>query len=158
MISKNISRLKSYCQNYTKIENYDKAIADNENMWHCHHRLEIGSNGENVSHKDLKRSGLYFNRPTSELIFMLASEHNKLHNSGDKNPFYGKIHSCESKKKISETKKGRIFSEEHRKKLSDSHKGKQSSNKGRQMSEEQKKKISLAIKSYWEKKKIIQES
>ena len=25
------------CADYTKIENYDKAIADKEQMWDCHH-------------------------------------------------------------------------------------------------------------------------
>lgn len=44
--------------------------------------------------------------------------------TGDKNPFFGKKHTEETKKKISESKKGqlkgRVFSEEHRRKLSES--------------------------------------
>lgn len=130
MIRKEISDLKMYCSDdISMIENYDKAIADKENIWHCHHRLEIGSNGERVSHKDLKRSGLYFNRPASELIFMLGSDHNKLHN---KNP-----------------------SEETRRKRSESCKGRQSPNKGKHLSAETKKKMSLSIKSYWAKKRLV---
>ena len=84
MINKVISVLKMYCQDYKSIENYDKAIADKENIWHCHHRFEIGSNGERVSHKDLIRQGLYYNRPSSELIFLTNSEHKRLHKSGKK--------------------------------------------------------------------------
>ena len=31
-----------YCgEDISKIENYDKAIADTTQMWICHHRLEI---------------------------------------------------------------------------------------------------------------------
>ena len=48
---------------------------------------------------------------------------------GEKNPFYGKTHSEESKKKMSEAKKG-----------------KPAHNKGVPMSEEQKKKLSESIK------------
>ena len=93
-------KLNQYCnEDISKIENYEKAVSDKENMWHCHHRLEIGSNGENVSLKDLKRNGLYYNRPASELIFLLASDHTRLHN-------IGKHFSAETKRKISESCKG----------------------------------------------------
>ena len=49
----------------------------------------------------------------------------------------------EHKKKISKANKGRVFTEEHKKKLSETAKGK---NKGRLRSEEHKKKISEALK------------
>ena len=35
----NEKRAKSYCKDdISLIENYDKAIADNTQVWHCHHR------------------------------------------------------------------------------------------------------------------------
>lgn len=42
-----------------------------------------------------------------------------INNSGSNNPFYGKKHTAETKRHMSEMAKGRIFSEETRKKLSD---------------------------------------
>lgn len=43
--------------------------------------------------------------------------------TGEKHPFYGKHHSEETKKKLSESHTGKHFSEEHRNKLSESHTG-----------------------------------
>lgn len=35
-------RAKSYCkEDVTKIENYDKAVNDKTQTWHCHHRDEV---------------------------------------------------------------------------------------------------------------------
>ena len=65
---------------------------------------------------------------------------------GKDNPFYGKHHSDETKKKISEANKGnkiwlgKHLSEEHKKKISESHKGKK-------ISEETKRKISDTLKN-----------
>lgn len=75
MIRNNIEKL---CTNYTKIENYDKAIADTTQMWHCHHRLEIHEDYTN-SVKHLKMMNLYYNRPPEELIFLTSAEHSRLH-------------------------------------------------------------------------------
>ena len=71
----------------------------------------------------------------------------------------GKYHSEESKKKISESLKGRICSEETRRKISESNKGqtrskvtkKNNSNaqKGKNLSEKHKKKISKSIRKWW---------
>ena len=47
---------------------------------------------------------------------------------GEDNPLYGRHHSDEAKKKMSEIAKGRKVSTETRKKLSESHKGKTPSN------------------------------
>ena len=133
MISKDISTLKKYCNDYTKIENYEKAVSDKENIWHCHHILEIGSNGERISHKDLIKQCLYYNRPASELIFLTNSEHKRLHQSG-------KIFSEETKRKISEYRSGKQMSEEQKRKISESMRGK----KRPPRSEEWSRKISLA--------------
>lgn len=56
------------------IENYTEAMNDKENIWVCHHKLGI-----DISRDKLKRLGLYFHRPASELIFMMRSEHISLH-------------------------------------------------------------------------------
>ena len=69
---------KSYCRDdISLIENYDKAIADTTQMWHCHHRRETI-----YSVKDLQDIGEYYNRPACELIFLTSLEHNRLHNLG----------------------------------------------------------------------------
>ena len=61
---------------------------------------------------------------------------------GEANSFYGKIHSEEAKRKISEAKKGKIHSEEAKKKIGEAMKGK----KLGPQSEEHKRKISEAKK------------
>lgn len=124
-----------YCKNYTNIENYEKAKADNFVGWCCHHRK-----GEFMPTKELKASKMYYHRPAEELIFLTESEHDSLHHKGkqhseetkkkmsearkgEKHPMYGKKHSEEAKKKMSEAKKCKPKSEEHKKKLSENMKG-----------------------------------
>ena len=118
---------KSYCRDdISLIENYDKAIADTTQVWHCHHRRETI-----FSRKDLIEIREYYNRPACELIFLTNSDHNRLHKSCENNPmfgkpsvFKGKHHSAESLKKMSEAHKGKRFSESHKKKISEALKGK----------------------------------
>ena len=77
MISKTI---KNLCKEPEKIENYEKAVADTELTWHCHHRLEIDDNGNTVMYKaDLVEKNLYYERPPEELIFLTPTEHMRLH-------------------------------------------------------------------------------
>ena len=117
---------ESYCDgDYTKIENYDKAAADNFKGWCCHHRLGLIATGGvcNVTTQDLKDWGIYYNRPADELIFLRVSKHRRLHMlEGDKydhsvsfehnyfhthkfcgkeNGFYGKKHTPEALAKMS---------------------------------------------------------
>lgn len=113
MISKNAWAY--CCEDLSLIENYDKAVNDNTQIWRCHHRLEIQDDGKIIyTSKQLEEQGLYYNRPASELIFMTLSEHNALH--ARHNPE-------ERNQRRSKTLKGRTFSFEHRKHLSESLKG-----------------------------------
>jgi hypothetical protein len=162
--------LKYYCcKDLSKIENYEKAKADDFKGWECHHRLEThNSDGErrlvDITVEELKALGMYYNRPASELIFLTRSEHRSLH----KGPNKGKHHSEEWKRKISDGNKGKKrgpFSEEHRKKLSEAkkniseetrkkmseaNKGRPAWNKGKKMSEEFKQKMCKAHKGkHW---------
>ena len=134
------------CEDISKIENYDKAVNDEIQIWDCHHRLEThNSDGErrpiDLSMKELEVLGMYYNRPADELVFLAHAEHMSLHHKG-------KPKSEEYRKEKSEAYKGRKFghcSEETRKKLSEAMKG----NKiweGRHHSEETRKKISEAKK------------
>lgn len=136
----------------TKIENYEKAIADNTQTWHLHHRLETHKykdrnrkewikRDESISKKELQTFGLYYNRPAEELIFMTQFEHTSLHM---KNKYIseetrrkiseankGKKYSEETKQKLSAARKGLKLSEETKRKMSESHKGKTTWNKGK---------------------------
>ena len=60
------------------IENYQEAVSDDTQIWHCHHRGEILPCGVFSQH-DLKKFGLYWHRPASELIFLTPSEHHRIH-------------------------------------------------------------------------------
>ena len=113
---------KRFCKEPEKIENYDKAKADNFIGWCCHHRLEThNSDGErrivDIARKELKALNMYYNRPASELIFMKGSEHKSLHSKG-------KHHTEETRKKMAEAKKGKHLTEETRRKMVEAHKGK----------------------------------
>ena len=136
-------RFERYCKNPENIENYEAAKKDNFIGWDCHHRLETNnSDGErrevDILAAELQSLGMYWNRPASELIFLTISEHQFLHQKG-------KPRSEETKKKMSEAKKGNKYnlgkkhSEETKKKLSEAAKGKH-------LSEETKKKLSEAKK------------
>ena len=83
----------------------------------------------------------------------------KLYSSGMKHPMLGKQHSDESKKKMSEShkgkpshRKGKQLSEQIKKKISEANKGKIPPNKGIPMSEEEKKKMRNGKRS----KKVLQ--
>ena len=117
----NENRAKRYCKDdISKIENYEKAISDDTQMWDCHHRLELTLDGEfALSLDQLKIHDMYYNRPYYELIFLTHIEHARLHNKGELNPMYGKTLSEETKQKMRESHKGRTFSEETRRKMSE---------------------------------------
>ena len=151
---------KRYCKEPEKIENYEKAKADNFKNWEVHHRLETHtSDGErrlvDITKKELQALGMYYHRPADELIFMTIYEHSRLHmkgkqkseeakkkmgeaHKGEKNPFYGKKHSEETKRKMREAKKGeknpfygKHHSEETKNKIREAKKGKHHSEEAR---------------------------
>lgn len=111
MISKNF--VIKYCKDFTKIENYDKAIADTTQIWHCHHRAELV-----YTAKELKEKGMYYNVLPCDLIFLTHSEHRRLHMSFASNKFSmkNKHHSIEARKKISKNNYNKT--EEGRKRMS----------------------------------------
>ena len=141
----NESRVKKYCkEELSKIENYDKAVADTTQIWDLHHRTEIWWN---CTAQELIDNECYYNRKACELIFLTPKEHKRLHNVNKSDETRRKMseslkgHKCneETKCKISVANKGKIRSEEQRNNIS-------KSLKGRSLSEEHKRKIGLARK------------
>lgn len=147
----NLRKVKKYCKDYTRIENYEEAVNDNTQTWHCHHIL-----GEILSREQLKDHDFYYDVPPCMLKFVTETEHKSLHNKG-------KCPTEEHRRKISEANKGRSLNEEWRKKLGESHKGKHhsddtrrkisdakkgkpSNRKGVTLSEETRRKLSEAAK------------
>ena len=123
---------KKYCsEDISIIENYELAVNDTTQTWDCHHRGEILPCGR-FSIDDLKKFGLYFNRPAAELIFLTPVEHHRLH-------FKSVPKSESTKKAISEALKGVPKSESTKKAISDA-------KKGVPLSEANKKVISDALK------------
>ena len=133
-----ISRKQAYkyCKDYTKIENYEQAIKDDE-TWICHHRLETHfSDGTErpvnarLSLIELIVLGMYYDRPPEEFIFLRRKDHQRLHYKDYKL-------SKEHKRKISESQKGvkshmygKHHTDESKRKISDAHKGKHWYNNG----------------------------
>lgn len=105
-----------YCKDdISLIENYNKAISDTTQIWDCHHRLETDLN---LTAQELIYNNMYYNRPSSELIFLTRTEHKSLHFT------YNNISTrLNVRKKISNSLKNKPKSEEHKKHLSESHKG-----------------------------------
>ena len=124
---------KKYCSDdISKIENYDKAIADKTQTWDCHQKSEA-KKGRTLSEEH--------RRKISEAL------------KGENHPMYGKHHTEETRQKMSEAKKGKKHTEEWRIKISEALKGKPSPRKGVTLSEETRQKMREAAKRRWAKKK-----
>lgn len=142
MISKNFPR--QFCSEpIENIENYQDAVNDSEHMWECHHRLEIQGQFRN-SVKLLKRCGMYYHRPASELVFLRHDVHRSLHHKGKvgvriPSSRKGKHLSEDTRRKLSESLTGRTLSSETRRKMSERH-------KGRRFTEEHRRKIGEAVR------------
>lgn len=110
MISKHIDKLVRK-GDLTKIENYNKAVADKTQLWECHHRLELTLDGEFAhSAEDLIRMDMYYHRPYFELIFLTPAEHRKIH-SKTKKTRKGIKQDEETRKRISETLRNKSLSD-----------------------------------------------
>lgn len=152
MINEKLAR--KYCkEDISKIKNYDKAIADTTQVWHCHHMTETWWN---CTAKDLIENECYYHRKACELIFLTHAEHRRLHKQGThiseetcrkiSEAMKGKQHSKETRMKMSESRKGHHHSEDTKRKMSESRKGK-TPFKGHHFSEDTKRKLSEAMKS-----------
>ena len=132
MTDRQKKNLKSYCSEPLElVENYKQAEADDFEGWCIHHRLEIQQDGTRVSAQELKDNGLYYDRPSNELVFMRKLEHHRLHWIG--NTFnIGKQLSAETRQKMSEAHKGKRHSAEARKKIAEAFKGKHQTQESRQ--------------------------
>lgn len=111
-------RVSMYCcGDFSEIENYEAAVKDTTQVWHCHHRNEIQGD-KRYSRIDLMNMRLYWGRPPQEFIFLTEREHKRLHNKGKTVP-RGTRDKISSKKKGCESKlKGVKISEKHRENIS----------------------------------------
>ena len=100
MINEKIVR--TFCKDYTKIENYEEAINDTMQTWDCHHIL-----GEILTRRQLLDHDFYYDVPPCMLKFLTRAEHISLHMKGENNPLFGKHHSDETRRKMSEAAKRR---------------------------------------------------
>ena len=157
MISKDVKEF--CCEDVSLIENYDKAIKDDSQIWHCHHRLEIVDDVI-TSRDELINSGLYYNRPANELIFLTVHEHMILHSNhrtdemlyalGSANR--GKKFSKERRLKLSVAQKNSMKkhevmqSEEYREKCRQAKLGEKNPNYGKVYTDEEKLNLSLKLK------------
>lgn len=128
-------RANKYCRDdISLIENYQFAIADKTQTWHCHHRREID---EHKSIKQLIEEDKYYCVPASDLIFLTEFDHKHIHNSGNNHYLFGKHQSKTTRDKISKKKCGKHLSDAHKRAISDS-------NIGREVTNDTRSKISKA--------------
>ena len=152
----NVKQAKKFCkEDISKIKNYDKAIADTTQVWHCHHMTETWWH---CTRKELIENECYYHRKACELIFLTPEEHKRLHMKGVtrseetrkkmSESQKGRTNTDETKKKISATLTGRTVNEETRKKMSEAKKGENNPLYGKHFSEETRRKISEANKGH----------
>lgn len=142
-----LKSVKAFCKDYTKIENYEKAVADTTQVWDCHHRLQLVKTGAVVdaTQQDLIDWGIYYNRPADELIFLTRKEHDSLHQNNK-----GKHPSEETRRKQAESHKGKHHSEETKQKMSEDRKGDKNGFYGKKHSEETRRRLAEANKGkHW---------
>ena len=148
---------KYCCEDISNIENYDKAIADLDNVWEIHHLAEILPCGR-FTKQNLIEFNLYLNRPANELIFLRHDVHRSMHHSGNTYRI-GQVASFETRQKMSNSLKGRTspmkgrhHSEESKANMRGWHHTEDTKNrisialKGRKKSDEERYKLSVSHK------------
>ena len=80
-----ISTYSPYCRDVQSIENYADAVNDQSCIWHLHHRFGIAFSDRTYSAQDLQDMGLYYMRPSDELIFLTPFWHMRVHSLRKKN-------------------------------------------------------------------------
>ena len=130
----NIGSAKKYCcEVISQIDNYEQAVNDKAQTWNIHHILEVQGQFYN-SVSLLKRCGIYYNVPASQLIFLTHSDHMRIHKIGNNFGRKGKPG----------TRLGAKLSEQTKNKIRTSKIGKPSNRKGVHLTESTKTKISEA--------------
>lgn len=84
MLSQDCYKIQRYCKDgIEKVENYDRAVSDTDNLWVLHHRDEIRILPSGMiairTSDDLMENGRYWHCPANELVFMLKDEHKAMH-------------------------------------------------------------------------------
>lgn len=110
MISKTIFR---FCETPELIENYELAIADEDNCWDCHHKLEAF-----YTHKELIELGRYWDVAPRDLVFLKRKEHYSWPHKGRLN-----LNNAEARRKNSESNKGKKRSDACKQKHRENAKG-----------------------------------
>lgn len=157
MINKKYAQM--YCaQPIELIENYEKAVNDTTQMWHCHHVWEtmLGYTAE-----ELIEMNEYYGIPACNLIFLTHSEHMRLHMTGEGNPQFGKkgeLSTCYGRTGEKHPMFGKKHTEESRKKMSEKLKGgnRTSFKKGMKRSEESIRKQSETQRNNKFSKQVLQ--
>lgn len=104
--------IEKYCKDYTKIENYELAVADKTQTWDCHYRLEfMPFSKKQCSHSYLIEQGMYFGVTADELIFLKRKDHLSLHQTDNKHALGNKSKTGQkcsdiTKRKIADSAKG----------------------------------------------------
>ena len=112
------------CESLELVESYAAAKADEFQGWDIHHRGEILPCGR-FSTDDLKKFGLYWNRPASELIWLRHDEHIAMHSAGNshakgnKQPNKVKHLSEETRQKISSSVRKRFADQAFKQKVTE---------------------------------------
>lgn len=104
-----ISSALAFCkEDISKIENYDLAVADTTQTWHCHHKRELLDDNDNPLEKEVSKNELimqrkYYQLPAKDLIFLTPGDHISAHMKNRPKRKKGEFHQTEeSKRKIRE--------------------------------------------------------
>ena len=108
---------------------------------------------DSIKGENNPRFGVKISSETKEKMSIKAKER-----IGNKNAFYGKSHSNETKEKIKKSVTGLKHTEETKQKMSENRKGKKSGRKGKTNSDEHNKKASESLKKAWELRKLLNNS